>query len=147
MGQIVCNLLLQLSPQDFKEFGCFCYQSDIHFILIQKIRIPQSRSTFLEGRLSLLAPETRPAAPRPPPGGQSFPAEVGGDWRLDLALCCLLKLPPEAAEMKAKPVADTLSKSLLPTKAQGALGKWRMFLQLPGQGYALFSGALASIPS
>lgn len=87
MGQIICNLPLQLSPQDFKEFGCFCYQSDVHFIVIQKIRIPQSRSMFLEGRLSLLAPKTRPAAPRLPPGGQSFPAEVGRDWRLGLALC------------------------------------------------------------
>lgn len=59
----------------------------------------------------------------------------------------LLKLSPEATEMKAKPVAYTLPESLLPTKAQGTLGKWRMFLQFPGQGYAQFSGALATVPS
>lgn len=57
------------------------------------------------------------------------------------------KAAPEAAEMKAKPVANTLLKSLLPTKTQGAPGKWKMFLQLPGQGYAHFSGALATVPS
>lgn len=44
MGQIMCNLLLQLSPQDFKEFGCFLLQSDIHFIVIQKIlEFPESQ--------------------------------------------------------------------------------------------------------
>lgn len=48
---------------------------------------------FLEGRLTLVVPEARPVAPRPPPGGRSFPTEAGGDWRLDLASCCLLKLP------------------------------------------------------
>ena len=65
----------------------FVTKVNVHFIVIQKIRIPQSRSMFLEGRLSLLAPKTRLAAPRLPPGGQSFPAEVGRDWRLGLALC------------------------------------------------------------
>lgn len=79
MGQIICNLLLQLSPQvTSKEFGCFCYQSDIHFIVIQKIRIPPESQHVPGGRLSLLAPETDQRL-QAAPEGQSFPAEFGGD--------------------------------------------------------------------
>ena len=84
-------------------------------MVIQKIRekekpISQSPSTFLEGRLSLAGPEAGPASPRPP-------LEAGPSRQQ------LEEAAPDAPETKAEPAADSLPKSLLPTQAQGALGK------------------------
>lgn len=84
-------------------------------MVIQKIR--EKEKTYFPESQHVPGGKAELAGPEAGPGAPSRPLEAGPSPRQ------LEEAAPEAPETKAEPVADTLPKSLLQTKARGALGK------------------------